>query len=238
MRKLLLVVILLFLVAVPLLAANNRSKFSSWKKFKAHLKGNLPPNIRKCLNVKCGPGTSCFYGRCVAIDTACATIKCGFNSRCVNGKCIPKKHNPKKMICPPVGFSLKKEKCNWALKKQCRAARIVKDVCGFNPRTREYHDYKSPCDACTDRKCDIKFFFPIPCAGAPRICERDEECMNGVCTDIFKDKAFKDKEGCNRNADCKPNEQCAAHLCIDKRDLYDYLDSISEIKDIVLRTAA
>lgn len=61
--------------------------------------------------------------------------------------------------------------------------------------------------------------------------------MNGVCTDIFKDPAFKDKEGCNCNSDCGPNEHCAGHKCIDKRDLYDYLSSVSEVKDVLLRIA-
>ena len=61
--------------------------------------------------------------------------------------------------------------------------------------------------------------------------------MNGVCTGIFKDEAFKDKETCNINKDCEPNENCAGHKCIDKRDLYDYLDSVSEYKDVLMRLA-
>lgn len=65
MRKVIIVVLLLLIVAVPLLAGGNRRRHTSWKRFKAHLKGNLPPNIRKCLGVKCKPGFSCFYGRCV-----------------------------------------------------------------------------------------------------------------------------------------------------------------------------
>ena len=65
MRKVIFVVLLLLLVAVPLLAGGNARKRTTWKRFKAHLKGNLPPNIRKCLGVKCKPGFSCFYGRCV-----------------------------------------------------------------------------------------------------------------------------------------------------------------------------
>lgn len=141
------------------------------------------------------------------------------------------------MICPPLGFTIPKEKCDWALRKKCRAARIVADVCGFNPKTRTYHDFKSPCDACTDKRSRARFYYTIPCVDAPRICDLEEECMNGVCTDIFKDKAFKDKEGCNCNADCGANEHCAGHKCIDKRDLYDYLDSVSEVKDVLLRMA-
>ena len=56
--------------------------------------------------------------------------------------------------------------------------------------------------------------------------------MNGVCTDVFKDPAFENCESCNENSDCKLQEYCAGHKCIDKRDLFAYLESISEVKDL------
>ena len=228
MRKTIFVLILVLLIAVPLFCRNYRQgRHTTWKRFKASLKGNLPPNIRKCFDVKCKTGFRCFYGRCVESDEACSSMTCNSTSRCVKGKCIAKKHNGRKTICPPLGFSLKKDKCDWKLRKLCKTTRTVKDVCGFNPKTRKYFDYASPCDACTDKNVRIRFFYGIPCMDAPRICAEDEECMNGVCTDIFKDPAFKDKEGCNMNSDCVPGEHCAGHKCIDKRDLYDYLDSVS-----------
>ena len=234
MRKGFLIVLLILVIAVPVLTGH-----SSWKRFKAQKRGNLPPNVRKCLTVKCDRGFSCFYGRCIVKDEACATIRCADGFRCLQGKCIPRKNNPKKMVCPPMGFKLKKEKCDWALKKQCRRRRnnVIKDVCGFNPFARQQNDYKSPCDACRDNRQRNKFFYALPCVDAPRICDRYEECMNGVCTGIFKDDAFKDKETCNVNKECGANENCAGHKCIDRRDLYDYLESVAEYKDVLMRMA-
>lgn len=243
MKKSIIVILLVLLLAVPLFAQlaslqKLQEKMAShFRKFKAKAKGNLPPNVRKCLNVTCQPGFTCFYGRCVDKDDACATIKCGAGLRCVKGKCIPRKTNPLKMICPPLGFKLQKEQCDYKLRQQCKVKQVAKNVCGFNPQTREFHDYKSPCDACTDTTMHIKFFYSTTCDAAPRICDSDEECMNGVCTDIFKDSAFENKESCNSNKDCEPQEYCAGHHCIDKRDLYSYLESMSEVKDVLVRVA-
>ena len=145
MRKGILIVLLILVIAVPILTGH-----SSWKRFKAQKRGNLPPNIRKCLTVKCSAGFSCFYGRCIVQDAACSTIRCADGFRCFKGKCIPSKCKAKKMVCPPIGFQLKKETCDWAFMKQCRTNKVTKDVCGFNPFTKHYQDYKSPCDACKD----------------------------------------------------------------------------------------
>jgi len=59
--------------------------------------------------------------------------------------------------------------------------------------------------------------------------------VNGICTDELNDPVFDNAETCNSNKDCGPAEYCAGHRCVDKRDLYNLLDSISEEKNILLR---
>ena len=61
--------------------------------------------------------------------------------------------------------------------------------------------------------------------------------MNGMCTSMLNDPAFDNCETCNKNSDCEPFEYCAAHKCIDKRDLFNYLDSEGEEKAILIKVA-
>lgn len=59
--------------------------------------------------------------------------------------------------------------------------------------------------------------------------------MDGVCTKDLNDPAFDNHESCNTNKDCNPAEACAGHRCVDNRDLYNFLESLSEEKTILLR---
>jgi hypothetical protein len=178
MNKIVLLVLVLALVAPLLAQGRNRKDRNGGRKnaehiheFKARGRGNIRPNVRKCLSVKCEPGFACFHGRCIKSDDKCATIRCAKGFRCIEGKCVPRKHQPKKTICSPLGFDAKKERCDSDLLKRCKTAKLVQPSCGFNAKTKEYFDYTSPCDACTDRKCNIDFFYPVACDSAPRICD-------------------------------------------------------------------
>ena len=59
--------------------------------------------------------------------------------------------------------------------------------------------------------------------------------MNGLCTAEFKDSTFKNYRSCNQKADCKPNEDCAFHKCIDRKDLYNFLSAKSEEQAILVK---
>ena len=246
MNKIVLLILVLALV-VPLLAGNigqpNQGNSGGYgnntddhiHEFKARGKGNVNPNVRKCLNVQCRAGQACFHGRCIQTDTKCASLNCADGFRCVNGACVARKCQAQKVICSPVGFSTQKERCDSDLLKKCKTAKIVQASCGFNSKTKAYNDYASPCDACTDKKCSVDFFYPVACTSAPRICAENEECMNGICTTALNDPTFKDYETCNSSSDCQINESCAGHRCVDKRDLYNYLDSMSDTTNIQMR---
>lgn len=150
----------------------NRHKRSLVKVFRHHPKGNSPPNIRKCLTIRCKEGYECFLGKCIKRDDSCATVLCSVGYRCVDGKCIPRKHQPKKMICTPLGFQLKKQKCK-DIKDQCLAnpsCFAPQETCGFHSRRRMYKDFASPCEACLDNTFKIRFYYDIACEDAPRIC--------------------------------------------------------------------
>ena len=233
MNKIVLLILVLALVT-PLLAGSN-SKDDHIHEFKARGKGNIKANIRKCLDVKCQADSACFHGRCIKSDSKCATIRCAEGTRCIDGKCVSRKCQAKRTVCPPLGFTAKKERCDSDLLKKCKTSKLVQPTCGFNPKTKEYFDYVSPCDACTDKKCDINFFYPIACSSAPRICSENEDCMNGICTTDLNDPVFDNYETCNSNKDCNITEYCAGHRCVDKRDLYGFLDSVSEEKNILMR---
>lgn len=82
--------------------------------------------------------------------------------------------------------------------EECKKNKMTpKSVCGFNPKTREHHDYLSACDACAEKSSGIRFFYETTCDDAPRICEENQECMNGICTTIFDGAEFENKESCN-----------------------------------------
>lgn len=111
---------------------------------------------------------------------------------------MQKKHQPKKLICLPLDFKLEKQRCDKDQLKECRQNKVVaRPVCGFNPKTKEYRDYASPCDACTERQIKINFFYETTCDDAPRVCDEDEECINGICTTLFNGPEFDNKESCN-----------------------------------------
>jgi hypothetical protein len=190
MPRVLFLGLLMFCLTAPLLATVdklNAKEDSNVRQFLAHKKGNVPPQVRKCLGVTCQPGLQCFHGRCIKHDEKCAAVKCQKGFRCVGGNCLPRKHKAKQMVCAPLGFKLEKQLCDKELKKQCKQAQLLQPVCGFNPKGKEYHDYASPCDACSDKDCKIKFFYGVGCVEAPRVCGEEEECMNGVCTGMFQD---------------------------------------------------
>lgn len=74
-----------------------------------------------------------------------------------------------------------------------------------------------------------KFFFKGSCKGSiPQVCTAAEECLNGVCTAIFNESVFENYRTCNKNQDCKVHERCAGHKCVDKRDMFNYLQSKAE----------
>ena len=151
-------------------------------------------------------------------DAQCATVTCPKRTRCKNGKCIPRKHKPKKMICTPLGFKLKKHKC-WEIKEQCKAnprCFAPQETCGFHPRRRMYKDFSNPCDACLNKKFRSKFYYEIACEDAPVICSEEEECLNGLCVNLPKEKSLENNESCNFSTDCEKHEECVAHLCIAK----------------------
>jgi hypothetical protein len=58
--------------------------------------------------------------------------------------------------------------------------------------------------------------------------------MNGICTAIFNEAIFINKRTCNQNKDCKVNERCGGHKCIDRRDMFNYLQSKTETSQLGL----
>lgn len=141
MNKVVLLILILALAA-PLLAQGpqrdrkNGPLSDHIHEFKPRGKGNIKASIRKCLDVKCEPGFKCFHGRCIESDDKCATIRCAAGYRCVKGNCVPRKHQARKTVCSPLGFSVKRENCDSQLLKECKQAKLMHPTCGFNKKTR------------------------------------------------------------------------------------------------------
>lgn len=85
---------MVFLLLIVLICAQSKMKSERdhIAEIKPNKKSDIPPYIRKCMNIKCGDGEQCFHGRCIKYDAACATIKCAKGFRCKRGECIKQLH--------------------------------------------------------------------------------------------------------------------------------------------------
>ncbi len=198
-------------------------------------KSEVPPSIRKCMAVRCYPGYYCFFGRCVQSDPLCESKKCRKGQRCVRGHCLEQLHTPRKQVCPPLGFTLERQRCSRDLAATCSRQALLQTVCGFNKKTGDYFDFSSPCLACSDRSKEIDFYYETACLGAPRICNEEEECLNGVCSDWFAHPAFANARSCNAKADCEGSELCVGHKCIERADLFNFMEAKAETEVILVK---
>jgi hypothetical protein len=49
---------------------------------------------------------------------------------------------------------------------------------------------------------------------------------------LFTEEVFNNYRLCNENSDCKFNEVCAGHRCLDRLELLNVMESLAVTKDI------
>ena len=164
-----------------------------------------------CVVTTCPIGQDCRNGNC--IPTPCSdNSNCQQGLVCKEGICVPEVIivSPDLDVCPHdaeynaitcIEPRPTEEEC--PIVYYIRAPDPI--VCGVKS-TGERVDFPRTCEACKDS--GIVYYFDVPCAFAPLVCEDREKCKDYQCV-----------SGCSEHSDCPFNWQMCSSFtneCVDR----------------------